>query len=46
MQPGGALIQLDLAAPEMIIDGGRSPTPETFLGGEAMDLDRLFPIAA
>lgn len=38
-QPGGALIQLGLAAPEMIIDGGRAASPAGFLGGEHMDLD-------
>lgn len=37
-QPGGALIQLGLAAPEMIIDGGRTLRPAGFLGGEHMDL--------
>lgn len=43
MQPGGALIQMDLASPEMMIDGGRSATPHCYLGGEIVDLDKLVP---
>lgn len=38
MLPGGALIQMGLAAPSMIIDGGLSAGPRNFLGGETMDL--------
>jgi hypothetical protein len=30
---------MGLGAPEMMIDGGRSPVPSAFLGGEHMDLD-------
>jgi hypothetical protein len=41
MQAGGALIQLELAAPEMVIDGGRSASPQAFLGGEIIDLDDI-----
>jgi len=43
MQSGGALIQIELAAPEMVIDGGQSATPHSYLGGEIIDLDELFP---
>jgi hypothetical protein len=39
MQGGGSLIQLELAAPEMVIDGGQSPAPQSNLGGEPIDLD-------
>ena len=38
-QPGGALVQMSLGAPEMMIDGGRSAAPLAFLGGEHIDLD-------
>jgi hypothetical protein len=41
MKPAGALIQIGLAAPEMQIDGGRHPAPETSFGGEPMDLDAV-----
>lgn len=34
-----ALLQVDLGAPEMIIDGGRVPAPRTFLGGSHVNLD-------
>ena len=44
MQSGGALIQMELAAPEMVIDGGQSATPHSYLGGEIIDLDELFPM--
>lgn len=37
-QRGGTLVQMGLAAPEMMIDGGRTPVPPGFLGGEHMDL--------
>jgi hypothetical protein len=46
MQSGGALIQIELAAPEMVIDGGQSATPHSYLGGEIIDLDELFPMPA
>ncbi len=46
MQSGGALIQIELAAPEMVIDGGQSATPHSFLGGEIIDLDELSPTPA
>ena len=39
MKPVGALIQIGLAAPEMQIDGGLRPAPETSFGGEPMHLD-------
>lgn len=39
LQPAGALIQIGLAAPEMQIDGGLRPAPETSFGGELMDLN-------
>ena len=39
MKPVGALIQVGLAAPEMQINGGQHPAPETSFGGEPMDLD-------
>lgn len=38
MAPGVALLQLELSAPEMVIDGGRSASPESFLGGERIAL--------
>ena len=41
MRAGGALIQLELAAPAMVIDGGRSSAPQGNLGGEPMDLDQF-----
>jgi hypothetical protein len=41
MQAGGALIQMELSAPEMVIDGGRSSAPQSNLGGEPIDLDDL-----
>jgi hypothetical protein len=41
MQPGSALLQMELGSPEMVIDGGRSPAPQAFLGGETMSLDAL-----
>ena len=41
MKPAGALIQIGLAAPEMQIEGGLSPAPPAFLGGEAIDLDAV-----
>lgn len=41
LQAGGALIQLELAAPSMVIDGGRRPAPDGNLGGEPIDLDRF-----
>lgn len=43
MQPGTALLQLSLAAPEMIIDGGFSAPPSAFLGGEEIDLAAVGP---
>ena len=43
MQPGGALIQMELGAPELMIDGGLAAAPQTFLGGEVIDLDDLTP---
>ena len=46
MQSGGTLIQIELAAPEMVIDGGQSATPHSYLGGEIIDLDELFPMPA
>lgn len=39
MQAGGAMLQLELSAPEMVIDGGLGPAPQAFLGGEVIDLD-------
>jgi hypothetical protein len=39
MQAGGALVQVELANPEMVIDGGRTPAATSNLGGELMDLD-------
>ena len=41
MQAGAALLQMELSAPEMVIDGGRSSAPQTNLGGEPIDLDDL-----
>lgn len=38
---GGALIQMELATPELMIDGGQSIPPESFLGGEQIDLAEL-----
>jgi hypothetical protein len=38
MNPGGILFQLELGAPEMVIDGGRTPPPQVYLGGETMQL--------
>jgi len=38
MAPGVALLQLELSAPDMVIDGGRSASPESFLGGERIAL--------
>ena len=37
-QSAGALVQLSLGAPGMVIDGGRTPPPTAFLGGEVIDL--------
>lgn len=34
-----ALLQVDLAAPDMIIDGGRIGPPQSFLGGAHINLD-------
>ena len=28
----------------MVIDGGQSATPHSYLGGEIIDLDELFPM--
>lgn len=41
MHAGGALIQLELAAPAMVIDGGQSAAPQGNLGGEPMDLNQF-----
>lgn len=46
MQPTGSLIQMDLGSPEMIIDGGQTKEPSSFLGGETMSLDNMLPVAA
>lgn len=37
MQPSAALLQLELAAPEMIIDGGHVDAGRSHMGGEIMD---------
>jgi len=39
MSPSVALLQLELSAPEMVIDGGLSAPPESFLGGERFALE-------
>ncbi len=39
MHPGGTLLQIELGAPEMVIDGGQTAAPQIYLGGETMDLD-------
>lgn len=48
MQPGGAVIQLELGAPHMVLDGGFSAAPKAFLGGEVIDLgdQSYLPLAA
>jgi hypothetical protein len=46
MKPAVALIQIGLAAPEMQIDGGLCPAPETSFGGEVMDLDAVAAASA
>ena len=46
MEPGAALIQMELASPEMVIDGGRCATPHCYLGGEIIDLDKFVPSRA
>lgn len=38
MAPAAALLQLELGAPDMVIDGGLSAAPESFLGGERFSL--------
>lgn len=38
MTSGGALIQMELGAPEYVLDGGLSPRPNAFLGGECIRL--------
>jgi hypothetical protein len=38
----GALVQLSLGAPGMVIDGGQTPPPAAFLGGEAIDLTSAY----
>jgi len=39
MRPAVSLLQMELNAPEMIIDGGVADGPESFLGGETIVLD-------
>lgn len=38
MRSGAALLQLELGAPAMVIDGGQTKPPKSYLGGEMINL--------
>lgn len=39
MQPAATLLQMELSAPELVIDGGSTHLPSSFLGGETFIVD-------
>lgn len=39
MEPGAALLQLEMGAPSLVIDGGLTQRPDSFIGGESFMLD-------
>lgn len=39
MDPAAALLQLELDAPSLVIDGGSTKSPENFIGGETFSLE-------